>query len=230
MKIKSIVVALSMVVSSQVFGGDLIVDNPDWKVVEAPHFWEFDPSENIGYPNNYWWCGQTAFKIALEAQGIYKTLEEIHEDFKVANKGLGIYYENNCPGKWCAAPKLMEKAITAYRNSGENIYYQRKTVYSASDLLATVKSAVKSGDTVVALSNKVYNHTYNRWSTIGHFMTLHGYYDGNYQGQLHQTIYVRDPYKVTDNGWISDKAFDLNELYANMKDGSKVVLGIISSN
>lgn len=227
MKIKSIVVALSMVVSSQAFAGNLIVDNSDWKVVEAPHFWEFDPYENM---YSYWWCGQTAFKIALEAQGIYKSLNEIHEDFKVANTGLGIYYENNCHGKWCSAPKLMEKAITAYRNSGENIYYQRKTVYSASDLLATVKSAVKNGDIVIALSNKVYNHNYNSWSTVGHFMTLHGYYDGYYQNEIHQTIYVRDPYKQSDDGWISDKAFDLNELYTNIKDGSKVVLGIISSN
>lgn len=124
----------------------------------------------------------------------------------------------------------MEKAVTAYRNSGENIYYQRKTVYSAADLLATVKSAVKSVDTVVALSNKVYNYDYNSWSTVGNFMTLHGYYDGYYQGQLHQMIHVRDPYKKTDDGWISDKAFDLDELYANIKDGSKVVLVIISSN
>lgn len=155
---------------------------------------------------------------------------EIHADFQVANIGLGIYTENNCHGKWCASPKLMEKAVIAYRNSGKNISYQRYEVYSASALFSVVKTAIQNGSTIVALSNKVYNYNSNTWSTIGHFMTIHGYYDGYYQGSLYQMVYIRDPYKKTDDGWISDKSFDLNDFYNNIKDGSRVILGVISNN
>ncbi|MCP4522650.1 MAG: hypothetical protein GY828_00360, partial [Candidatus Gracilibacteria bacterium] len=101
----------------------LTVDASTQKVVATPHNYEYEYSEN---PEEYWWCGQTAFENAIGSRWINKTLPEIHEMFKKSDKNLGIYYKDNCSGKWCSSPILMEKAVQQLQNEGYNISIQRK--------------------------------------------------------------------------------------------------------
>ena len=222
---KKLLVVLGIVASfvSGLFA-DFAVNSKDLKAIEAPHYYEFDTSIN---PNQFYWCGQTALKIALEAKNVYKTLDEIHNDFYDIDHNeqrWRLYYEDNCGGKWCAFPKLLEYSILKYRNNENvHIYYNRYSYTNKTKAFDFIKNQINQGNLVIIFSDKFYNYDYNYWGHTGHFFVVNGY---NTKGR-NKWLYVRDPDNKNPDYWFADSAFKFDDIWKNAKHKNSLVLLVI---
>ncbi len=222
---KKLLVVLGIVaglVSS--LSADFAVNSNDLKAVDAPHYYEFDTSMN---PNQFYWCGQTALKIALEAKNVYKTLDEIHNDFYDIDHNeqkWRIYSKDNCSGHWCAFPKLLEYSVLKYRdNDNTNVYYNRYSYTNKVKAFNFIKSQIAKGNLVIIFSDKFYHYTYKHWYRTGHFFVVNGY---NTRGK-NKWLYVRDPENDDPDYWFADKAFKFDDIWKNAKHKSSLVLLVI---
>ena len=202
---------------------DFAVNSNDLKAVDAPHYYEFDISMN---PNQFYWCGQTALKIALEAKNVYKTLDEIHNDFiSLDNKNhLGQYFRNNCSGHWCAFPKLLKYSVSKYRSEENvNVYYSRYEYTNKDNAFNFIKNQINKGNLVIIFSDKFYHYTYKHWYRTCHFFVVNSY---NTRGR-NKWLYVRDPENDNPDYWFADKAFKFDDIWKNAKHKSSLVLLVI---
>lgn len=184
-----IVVAIAMAFSGSALAGvDYIRNEPNKKVISAPHFFEFDKQEN---KPGYGWCGHTALKSAMSAYGYTWDLQSIHKKaLEIDPKGSKYGYKRNnseCRGYgYCAELNLLKDIATSFGFSTS-----RGNAYNEQQLFDGVKQAIDDGRVIVALSRTFNNgtHSSTSWTNIGHFYTIHGYRVEN--GVKY--FYMRDP-------------------------------------
>lgn len=148
--------------------------------------------------------------MAIDSQGTYKSLTDLHYDFIDANKGLGGYDEKKTSifhTGYCAFPALMKKTVAKYDKKGYDLSYKRDVVVGHSDFLSTVKKEISSGNPIVALSSRFYNYDKKKWLSIGHYFTIIGYLSIGTKTY----VFFRDPYKKTGStywdGYMSSVGF-----------------------
>lgn len=223
--------SLLIVIVNSLFGAEFYYSDNKTKILKVPHYYEYDANENLGFDDNngepYYWCGHAALKMALEGQGVYKTLIDLHYDFKEANKGLGGYDDKKsliCHTGYCAFPALMKKTVNKYNIDGYDVFYRRNTVVGHSNFISTVKKEIDKGNIIVALSAKFYDYN-NAWKNVGHYFTIIGY-----QIRNDRTILIlRDPYLKNSNGWY-DVIFYSNYFWnytSGQNNYNEMVLSII---
>ena len=200
------------------------------KLIFTPHYYEYNENEN---PDKYYWCAHGALKMALKAQGLYKSLDDIHEDFKVANKGLGVYNEkitNICHTGYCGSPIIIKKTVNKYNKDILGVSYKRDTVVGHKDFLNTVKSNIDKGKVVISLSDKYFkidskdNYT-GKLGNVGHYFDIIGYI--NYNDKTY--LLLRDTYKEK-GGKYWDKIVNSEYFWNNASGQSRpneMVLSII---
>ena len=95
-----------------------------WLTSNMPHYYEFNTAEN---PNQYYWCGHTALKIAMQYKtATVKTLGSIFAIFKANSPGgyATDTYCNSSSVHWCAKLQDLMWAARLLQNGG----YGRSTI------------------------------------------------------------------------------------------------------
>jgi hypothetical protein len=183
-KIVLVVVILGSLVSG-LFGAGIVKGYGNTNFTKAyivsNHFYEFDKSENS---KGYYWCGHTAYKVAIEAslkgREVFP-LKNLHNLFK-----NDYYYKNhlNCGDyqqygkKYCASFQNLEEANQYYRFYNASDSYP----YNYSNMFFQIKKSINKGNPVITPWPYKYEG--------GHFWVIIGYLD--HKDNSKDKIYLRD--------------------------------------
>lgn len=196
MKIKSIVVSVSLLFSVNAFAADFVSGT-------VPHYYQKDSTEN---PLGKYWCGHTALKMAADyVSGQYKGLDELHDIMKLNS----AHYRDAkvCGTPYCARLYDLYMAAQSTKHGSYGQYNSvLRSVPDADVFLQKVKDGVINDLPPVAESNfDIF---------FGHFYVIVGYDEKSTAEDT--VIYLRDPIKKNPVNTNWDTKTTIGEFIAGM--------------
>lgn len=188
-----------------------------WLVNNMPHYYEFNSSEN---PNQYYWCGHTALKIAMQYKtGVTKSLGSIHAIFNANSTGYASdTYCNSSNVHWCAKLQDLMWAARLSKNGGYGrsaISSTVPTYASSSTFFTAIKQAIDANNPVIIPSSIVYGNA-------GHFWVVVGYTDwGTPQGSA---LYLRDVAQPNPQAANADRSELVQTVYNGSFQGQLLII------